>query len=119
MRIHFEIAEESKRKHWKELEKLDKKIKSYGLREISFGLYEGNIDEGAFSCATMWVLTYPFIADEGLFYNVWYDKWNLEKEDMMAAHKEVVEKSKTMKTLKKQYNDLLKEAGLPIDCSQK
>ncbi len=26
MRIHFEIAEESKRKHWKELEKLGKKL---------------------------------------------------------------------------------------------
>lgn len=37
----------------------------------------------------MWVLTYPFIADEGLFYNAWYDKEILEKEDAIAAYKEV------------------------------
>ena len=89
MRIHFGITEESRKTHWDELEKLDKKIKSSGLKEISFGLYEGVIDEGNFSCAVMWVLNCPFIADEGLFYNVWYDKENLEKEDAIAAYKEV------------------------------
>lgn len=115
MRIHFGITEESRRQHQKELEKLDKKLKSYGLNELSFGLYEGIIDEGDFSCAAMWVLTYPFIADEGLFYNIWYDEENLEKGDMMAAHKRTVKKVKSMKSLKKEYNDLLKEAGLPIE----
>ena len=114
MRIHFGITEESRKQHQKELEELDKKLKSYGLKGISFGLYEGVIDEGIFSCATMWVLTYPFIADDGLFYNVWYDERNLE-EDMMAAHKEVNEvfNTKPLRKLTQEYNNLLKEAGLP------
>ena len=121
MRIHFGITEESRRMHWKELEKLDKKIKSYGLREISFGLYEGNIDEGDFSCAVMWVLGCPFIVEKGLFCNVWYDSENLEKENAMVAYKEVKEisNSKPLQLLKQEYNNLLKEAGLPVDCSQK
>lgn len=39
----------------------------------------------------------------------------------MAAYKEVKEisNSKPLQLLKQEYNNLLKEAGLPVDCSQK
>lgn len=115
MKVQFEFDEKDIENNKERFEKIDEKAESLGLKKLSFGNYEGVIDEGCFSCATMWVLTYPFIADEGLFYNVWYDKENLEKKDVMAAYKEVDEvfNTKPLRKLTQEYNNLLKEAGLP------
>lgn len=96
MRIHFGITEESRKIHEKELNELDKKITSYGLKRISFGLYEGIIDEADFASASMWVFAYPFIVDDGLFYKAWFDENNTEMGDMMESHKKIEEKFKTI-----------------------
>lgn len=105
MRIHFGITEENKKQHQKELKELDERIKSYGLKEISFGLYEGTVDEVSFASASMWVLAYPFISDDGLFYYAWFDKENMEKGDMMESRR----KAKSYAApLREEYNSLIK-----------
>ena len=112
MRIHFGITEESRKIHEKELNELDKKITSYGLKRISFGLYEGIIDEADFASASMWVLAYPFISDDGLFYYAYFDKENTEKGDMMESRR----KAKSYAApLRKEYNHLLRDAGIIKD----
>lgn len=109
MRIHFGITEESRKQHQKELKKLDERIKSYGLKEVSFGLYEGDVDEVSFASASMWVLAYPFISDEGLFYYAWFDKENTEKGDMMESRR----KAKSYAApLRKEYYNLLKDSKI-------